>query len=86
MAVVVGTITNDERMLDIPYKLRVCALKFTEKARERITKSGGECLTFDQLILMDPAGSNTQLLRGPKDRETLKHFGPAPGTPHSHTR
>lgn len=42
---VVGTITDDERMHDLP-KLRVCALRFTEAARARILKAGGECLTF----------------------------------------
>lgn len=26
------------------------------------------------------------LLRGPKDREVKKHFGPAPGLPGSHTK
>lgn len=27
------------------------------------------------------------LLRGPKNsREAVKHFGPAPGVPHSHTK
>lgn len=26
------------------------------------------------------------LLRGPKDREAKRHFGPAPGVPGSHTK
>jgi large subunit ribosomal protein L18e len=38
--VVVGTITNDVRILEIP-KLSVCALKFTETARKRILAAGG---------------------------------------------
>ncbi|PKU60830.1 60S ribosomal protein L18-2 [Dendrobium catenatum] len=39
---------------------------------------------FDQLA---PLGQNTVLLRGPKNaREAVKHFGPAPGVPHSHTK
>jgi hypothetical protein len=42
-------------------------------------QAGGECLTFDQLALRAPTGSNTVLLRGPKNaREAVKHFG-APG-------
>jgi large subunit ribosomal protein L18e len=81
----VGTVTNDERILVLP-KLRVCALKFTEKARERIVKAGGQCMTFDELVMMEPMGGNTVLLRGPKHREALRHFGPAPACPHSHTR
>ena len=35
--------------------MRVCALKFTETARARIVKAGGECLTFDQLALQSPS-------------------------------
>ena len=33
-----------------PYA-KVCALRFTDNARARIIKAGGECLTFDQLAL-----------------------------------
>lgn len=85
-AVLVGTVTDDVRLYDVP-KLRVCALRFTETARARIIKAGGECLTFDQLALQAPTGSNTVLLRGPRNsREANKHFGLAPGQPHSTTR
>lgn len=39
-------------------------------------------MTFDQLALVAPTGSNCVLLRGPKNsREAVKHFGPAPGEP-----
>lgn len=86
IAVLVGTVTDDLRMHEVP-KLKVCALRFTETARARIVKAGGQCLTFDQLALMEPKGSNTVLLRGPKNaREAVKHFGLAPGVPHSHTK
>merc|ERR1712002_1224932 len=44
IVVVVGTVTNDLRILDVP-KLSICALRVTERARERILKSGGEILT-----------------------------------------
>ena len=81
-AVVVGTVTDDVRMLEVP-KLSVCALRFTATARARITKAGGECLTFDQLALKDPAGENALLLRGCKShRESARHFG-APGVKNS---
>ncbi|KAK1271409.1 60S ribosomal protein L18-2 [Acorus gramineus] len=67
--------------------LKVTALRFTKGARARITNAGGECLTFDQLALRAPLGQNTVLLRGPKNaREAVKHFGKAPGVPHSHTK
>jgi len=85
IAVVVATVTNDSRLLDVP-KLRIAALKFTDAARQRILHAGGECLTFDQLVLKAPTGSNTVFLRGPLNREQRRHFGPAPGSKHSHTK
>lgn len=79
--VVVGTVTDDNRMLTVP-KLSIAALRFTATARARIEKAGGEILTLDQLALRAPTGSNTLLLRGPKNaREAVKHFGMGP---HSH--
>ena len=53
-----GTVTDDLRLYEVP-KLSVAALRFTETARARILKAGGECLTFDQLALRAPTGSNT---------------------------
>eukprot|EP00252_Welwitschia_mirabilis_P020331 TRINITY_DN495_c0_g1_i1.p1 TRINITY_DN495_c0_g1~~TRINITY_DN495_c0_g1_i1.p1 ORF type:complete len:188 (+),score=20.74 TRINITY_DN495_c0_g1_i1:163-726(+) len=86
IAVVVGTITDDKRINELP-KLTVTALRFTETARARILKAGGECLTFDQLALRAPLGQNTVLLQGARThREACKHFGKAPGVPHSHTK
>nr|GMD63638.1 60S ribosomal protein L18-2-like [Ipomoea batatas] len=86
IAVLVGTVTDDTRAYEVP-KMKVVALRFTETARARIEKAGGECLTFDQLALRAPLGQNTVLLRGPKNsREAVKHFGRAPGVPHSHTK
>ncbi|RAL52678.1 unnamed protein product [Cuscuta campestris] len=86
IAVLVGTITDDVRAYEVP-AMKVCALRFTKTARARIENAGGECMTFDQLALRAPLGQNTVLLRGPKNaREAVKHFGPAPGVPHSHTK
>ncbi|KAL0389653.1 UNVERIFIED_CONTAM: 60S ribosomal protein L18-2 [Sesamum calycinum] len=86
IAVLVGSVTDDIRAHEVP-ALKVTALRFTETARARIEKAGGECLTFDQLALRAPLGQNTVLLRGArKAREAVKHFGPAPGVPHSHTK
>jgi large subunit ribosomal protein L18e len=82
--VVVGTITDDSRILEIP-KLNVAALHVTETARSRIVAAGGSCQTIDELIMKSPTGSGTLLLRGPTMREA-KHFGPAPGVPGSHTK
>ena len=86
IAVVVGTVTNDARQHKVP-KLKICALRFTERARARIIEAGGEIMTFDQLAMKAPKGQNTILLQGPRNsREAVKHFGPAPGVPHSHSK
>lgn len=78
--VVVGTVTDDNRLLTVP-KLSVAALRVTATARARIEKAGGEVLTLDQLALRSPTGANTLLLRGPKNaREAVKHFGFGPHT------
>jgi len=82
---VVGTITNDDRLIQLPKGIRICALKFTSTARARIAKAGGKCLTFDQLAQIAPTGKNVLLLRGPRDREAKRHFGLYPGQKDSHT-
>merc|ERR1712050_199269 len=83
--VCVGTTTNDTRIFDIP-KMTICALRVTEKARERILKAGGEIITFDQLALRAPTGKNTLMIQGPRKARTAeKHFGAA-GRPGSHVK
>merc|ERR1712226_11699 len=72
--VLCANVLNDERMLTVP-KMRVCALRFSDAARRRITQAGGECMTFDQLAKVAPKGENTMLLRGRRSREAHKHFG-----------
>ncbi|XP_062892148.1 large ribosomal subunit protein eL18-like [Mobula hypostoma] len=85
-AVVVGAVTDDVRTWDIA-KLKVCALCVTDVARHCILKAGGQIMTFDQLALAAPKGQGTVLLSGPqKGRKVYRHFGPAPGTPRSHTK
>lgn len=76
--VVVGTITDDARLLEMP-KVTIAALRFTATAKARIIAAGGQALTLDQLALEKPTGANTLLLRGPKNaREAVKHFGMGP--------
>ena len=84
-AVCVCNVTDDKRMLVVP-KMTVCALKFTESAKKRIMAAGGSCITFDQLAQSAPTGTNTLLLRGPKQREALRYFGAAPSSKGSHTK
>lgn len=74
-AVVVGSITDDVRLYEVP-KLTVCALHLTERVRARILAAGGEILTFDQLALRAPKGKNTVVLQGPrKARKANRYFG-----------
>merc|ERR1711881_806516 len=75
MAVVVGTVTDDVRMLEAPKGVKLCALRVTETARARIVNNGGEIITFDQLAQLFPTGSNCVLLRGPRyARESVRHW------------
>ncbi|KAF2495390.1 ribosomal protein L18e [Lophium mytilinum] len=81
--VVVGTVTDDNRLLEVP-KLSIAALRVTATARARILAAGGEVLTIDELAQRSPKGENTLLLRGPKNaRESFKHFGMGP---HKHKK
>ncbi|KAL5604296.1 hypothetical protein BROUX41_002269 [Berkeleyomyces rouxiae] len=81
--VIVGTVTDDNRLLTVP-KVTIAALRFTATARARIAAAGGQAITLDQLALKAPTGSNTLLLRGPKNaREAFKHFGFGP---HKHKK
>ena len=62
----------------------MAALRFSQAAKERILKAGGEAITLDQLALRSPTGSNTVLLRGKRNtREAAKHFGMGP---HKHKK
>merc|ERR1712139_671988 len=75
MAAVVGTVTDDVRMLEAPKGVRLCALRVTESARARIVNSGGEIFTFDQLAQLYHTGSGCALLRGPRfARESVRHW------------
>merc|ERR1712241_1668174 len=85
IVVVVGTITNDIRIFEVP-KMTVCALHVTEKARERILKAGGEILTFDQLAIRAPTGKGTLMLQGPRKQRVAQRYFGAPGVPNSTTR
>lgn len=87
IAVIVGSITDDIRLDGQAFpKLRICALRFTEGARARIVKAGGECLTLDQLALLAPKGANTVLLRGRRSARTANEYFGTPGAPGSTTK
>jgi large subunit ribosomal protein L18e len=45
------------------YKLNIAAEKFSESAKEKITSTGGQCLTFDELIRINPKGKDVRFLK-----------------------
>jgi len=86
IAVLVGKVTDDSRVVGKFPKIRIAALGFTEGAKARIEAAGGECMTLDQLALAAPTGHNTVLLRGRRTaREANRYFG-VPGTPGTHVK
>ena len=74
IACIVGTVTDDVRMLEIP-AMKICALRFTETARARIAKAGGECITFDQLALRDPKVRRARRVARAAPREHVRTRG-----------
>jgi len=76
-AVIVGSVTDDIRLEGHKFPaLKIVALRVTESARARITAAGGEIMTFDQLAMQSPTGSNTVLLRGRRTaRVANRYFG-----------
>lgn len=85
-AVVVGTVTNDVRVLEIS-KLKMHTLRVSSRAWSRNLKARGKILTFDQWALDSPKGCGTVLLSGPrKGQEVSRLFSKAPGALHSHTK
>ncbi len=48
---------------DVSYPMVVGAFNFSEGARAKITDAGGECLTIEELLAKNPAGSNMRIIR-----------------------
>ena len=49
-------------MGELTKKLTVAAFQFSERAKEKIIKSGGKALTIEELIKQNPKGSNTRII------------------------
>merc|ERR1711874_531458 len=83
--VIAATVTDDTRLWECP-KMTVCAVKFTETARARITAAGGACMTFDQLAQTDAYAANVTLIKSdPYKRHSQRYMGLAPGAKFSTT-
>ena len=73
IAVVVGTITDDVRVYEVP-KLRVCALRFTATARARIVKVSLSCTSVAH-FKAHPAGlPYTQCFNSDEHCNTLPRY------------
>mmetsp|Transcript_143008 Transcript_143008/g.202279 ORF Transcript_143008/g.202279 Transcript_143008/m.202279 type:complete len:182 (+) Transcript_143008:27-572(+) len=86
IGVIVGTVTNDVRQVDVPKGLKVACLRATQPARKRIHAAGGQVLTLEELIQQRPTGSNTFLLRGPSSHRLVNKQRGARGVPNAHFR
>jgi len=71
-SVVIGTVTNDIRLHNVP-KMKLAALRVTDAARKRIVAAGGEIITLDQLAQEAPLGQNTVLLQGMYISKWISH-------------
>ncbi len=47
---------------EIKKKLTVAALRFSGKAKEKIEKSGGKCLTIEELLKENPKGKGIRIM------------------------
>ncbi|HDI06778.1 MAG TPA: 50S ribosomal protein L18e [Candidatus Bathyarchaeota archaeon] len=46
----------------LEHAVKVAAFSFSEKAKEKIRKVRGSCLTFQQLVKKNPKGSNVKVI------------------------
>ncbi|KAK1349460.1 hypothetical protein LUQ84_3593 [Hamiltosporidium tvaerminnensis] len=75
VAVVVGKVLDDERMIEIP-GIRVVALEFSRTAQKKIEKFGGECFTLDRLFKVVKCMEDVVLMSGDRtNRKAFKYFG-----------
>ncbi|WVZ56884.1 hypothetical protein U9M48_007354 [Paspalum notatum var. saurae] len=102
IGVIVGTVTDDKRVYEVPLmKVAALRFTETARARivnaggECLTFDqlalraplGQNTISYNLPALLADGMHLRVLLRGPKNaREAVKHFGPAPGVPHSHTK
>lgn len=47
---------------NLDHQVKVAAFSFSEKAREKIKRKRGSCLTFYQLVKKNPKGSNVKII------------------------
>lgn len=46
----------------LDHNVKVVALNFSKIAQEKIENSGGECISFDEIIEKNPKGTNIRIL------------------------
>jgi large subunit ribosomal protein L18e len=47
---------------ELTKKTSIAAYAFSEKAREKIKKAGGKCLTIEELMKINPTGKNVRIM------------------------
>ena len=83
--VVVGKVT-DNVQLPVILNMTIYALQLSERERAQVLGAGGGFLKFEYLALRRPTGTDILLLRGPRNRDLIDHFGhtTSVNNPHSH--
>jgi large subunit ribosomal protein L18e len=78
LAVVVGKVIGDDRVVEIPHRINVACLAVSDSARKKIEKYGGSVHTLDEIFKLAPTPEAMVLFSGPtKGRRVHKYFGRA---------
>lgn len=48
----------------IGHAVTVAAFSFSGSARDKVTRAGGTCLSFEELVEKNPKGTNVKIMRG----------------------
>jgi large subunit ribosomal protein L18e len=60
MVVVAGKVLSSGVLT---HPVTIAAFSFSTRSKEKIEKSGGKCLTIEELVSQNPSGSNVKIIR-----------------------
>jgi large subunit ribosomal protein L18e len=85
VAVVVGKVLDDERMVTLP-PMRIVALQWSNSVQEKLERGSGSFFTLDQLFKICPDLNNMCLIQGDRmKRKSARYWGKSPGQKGSDT-
>ncbi|KAF6134822.1 hypothetical protein GIB67_002223 [Kingdonia uniflora] len=87
IAVIVGAVTDDTRVYEVP-ALKVLCIEGGKARREKLVNLMGVKMVGYPYLMMSGEKENTRFSSEAQKnpREAVKHFSKAPGVPHSHTK